>query len=1556
MSEELTKLAKLANSAAGDSDLDLKLNTSLASPKMRALHLKDEIAPLGPPAAVGMKHDDKAGIKGMELGKNAGGVGVGGGVVPGNPAHLRMDPMKGGDKIPGIDGGVGVGLKKEDDLDSVFFKDGTGMTQLGPMNMNNQMMTNGPQDDKSMNMLHRQISGYPHPPNYTLPDQQHVYTFSTLLANRAAQAVYTGQTDSILAYHRAQSCKRKFLDPEEDTGAAPNHAGNANTGPGTPQQNSTSQSVDGTTGQTANGQNGKPNSVDGKAMDNMKGKNPSTPQSVPENTENTENSRKTPLESSAPTGGTTKGNKKRKRPNSTSQPLQANLQGGPGGPMQQGMPPSGPSFGPYGPGPYRPGFPPQNMPMRPPMSQAQFHNQPATTETENLDPSALWENPPTSKKTMTTTMAPSYPPDMSPMRMASPNPAMRTAMRSPNPALMMANEPMGPGGVTQQPQGPRPFMSPSHPSQSLPASPVNPYDLPNYKPPQQIDNPTPEQLRHRQERLRTLKEMQRLLFPEDQQSMSPSPGRMMSPTGMPPPPQDPMGQPQGMMSPGANPMMRPMGPSGPMMGPGGPGQHPMMHQGMGPGMHPRMPAQEGLRGVSPEQQRMMLPHSGMMIPPLPPDWENMTPAQRDWYKLQQEFYLEKRRKIMEEHVKMQARMGEFPGPMGPGPGPGPGPMRGDPMMGAHPPGSFPPDMMGLNMGPPPPYPAGPGAMPTGPAGPVQGPNGMQRRSSMSGGIPMGPAGPGSGMMPAGAAGGGPGMSGQNVPFPMSPRMPSPRTSRSNSVPGLQSGAQQPVMSGGPASMNPNSIPPGSSAVQGPGSAPGPVSSASAVPMANTMSPHASVGSPMKPAYRAPTPTASNVPSSQPPPSSSDPIMNVMVQTPGSVGAVEQSPRPNQPGTPVGMDNTGAVSVSMQNAPSLNTPNTSQPGTPNSVSMNSKPASVPPVSAITGNGSQKATPEQTVSKPGDRFVQNTPAGNGSVPAASSAGVGNAPTPTSSAASVSSAASATPDASKPMDVQSQQRLVNFPPSQLNRDKAPNFPPRGEDPQQYASTFYQKAVNKEPQMKGPGRLQHFGSPPMNSPMNPDMPTIGSPSSGMMSPGVMMTSQPGMMPPSGMAPQSGMMSQGMDGPPPQAGMIGPGHSPSGPGMGGPVVSMQQAQMGQMMNPRMAGPSPSMQSQMIPGQGPMMSSARMPQQGGMISPQSSMMSHSMPHQSGMMSPSMGPVDMISPQPGPMPGPMTREQQRMMMSQSRMMAAGVPQGHPMMDGAAGPMPGGPGMMPHPMDRGVMQGMSFDHGMNPGMNPNMMRFSGPRGMPNAGFMEGGMPSGPGRTNMPHPGMMGGGMVQGGQEINMMGMERGMPVGPNMPPSSSGQANSPLSLLQSRFSPPLLPDGKGPKQTLQYFPSNASQSSGQGQSGNPHVNPGLPSGPGSSPAQGPKQIELPFPMEMVTGGMNPSAMNPSAMNPSFPRGPGAGPAPRLSTMMNQELMMSQGYGMAHGAGPSPGPRGQVPGHNPMGYMGPRGMPGYGGMNPGPMGPTGPPYGDPNFGPMGPDPMGPGFSMPK
>ena len=131
MSEELTKLAKLANSAAGDSELDLKLNTSLASPKMRALHIKDEIGPLGPPGPQGpMKMEEKVNLKMDIAGKNTV-----------NPGHMRLD-MKGDMKMDSM------GLKKEEDNDSVFLRDGPMNQMNNPLN--NQMMNNGPQDDKGV--------------------------------------------------------------------------------------------------------------------------------------------------------------------------------------------------------------------------------------------------------------------------------------------------------------------------------------------------------------------------------------------------------------------------------------------------------------------------------------------------------------------------------------------------------------------------------------------------------------------------------------------------------------------------------------------------------------------------------------------------------------------------------------------------------------------------------------------------------------------------------------------------------------------------------------------------------------------------------------------------------------------------------------------------------------------------------------------------------------------------------------------------------------------------------------------------------------------------------------------------------------------------------------------------------------------------------------------------------------------------------------------------------------------------------------------------------------
>ncbi len=54
------------------------------------------------------------------------------------------------------------------------------------------------------------------PPRYPpSSNSQEVYVFSTLLANRAAQAVYTGQTDSIISFHRSQSAQREYLSPEQ---------------------------------------------------------------------------------------------------------------------------------------------------------------------------------------------------------------------------------------------------------------------------------------------------------------------------------------------------------------------------------------------------------------------------------------------------------------------------------------------------------------------------------------------------------------------------------------------------------------------------------------------------------------------------------------------------------------------------------------------------------------------------------------------------------------------------------------------------------------------------------------------------------------------------------------------------------------------------------------------------------------------------------------------------------------------------------------------------------------------------------------------------------------------------------------------------------------------------------------------------------------------------------------------------------------------------------------------------------------------------------------------
>ncbi|PIK37820.1 putative collagen alpha-5(IV) chain-like isoform X1 [Apostichopus japonicus] len=76
-----------------------------------------------------------------------------------------------------------------------------------------------------MNRENNRIDGpqFPHmpmqyPQHYHGPNQAHQpsHVFSTLLANQAAKAVYTGQANSIITFHQTLTANRKFLDPEQD--------------------------------------------------------------------------------------------------------------------------------------------------------------------------------------------------------------------------------------------------------------------------------------------------------------------------------------------------------------------------------------------------------------------------------------------------------------------------------------------------------------------------------------------------------------------------------------------------------------------------------------------------------------------------------------------------------------------------------------------------------------------------------------------------------------------------------------------------------------------------------------------------------------------------------------------------------------------------------------------------------------------------------------------------------------------------------------------------------------------------------------------------------------------------------------------------------------------------------------------------------------------------------------------------------------------------------------------------------------------------------------------
>ena len=152
------------------------------------------------------------------------------------------------------------------------------------------------------------------------------------------------------------------------------------------------------------------------------------------------------------------------------------------------------------------------------------------------------------------------------------------------------------------------------------------------------ENLTPEQLKKREESLTNLRKIQQMLFPEQRgghQGFGPMPGQGPGPGPGGMMPNEMMMMQQGMMS-----------PEGMMVNQ--PGM--MSHEAM-------MAASQGghMPGGPPN---MMMPHIRGQGPqgmgPGPQNMQNMTPAQREWLRLQQEYYMDKRR---HQQQQIAQRMG-----------------------------------------------------------------------------------------------------------------------------------------------------------------------------------------------------------------------------------------------------------------------------------------------------------------------------------------------------------------------------------------------------------------------------------------------------------------------------------------------------------------------------------------------------------------------------------------------------------------------------------------------------------------------------------------------------------------------------------------------------------------------------------------------------------------------------------------------------------------------------------------------------------------------------------
>ena len=213
-------------------------------------------------------------------------------------------------------------------------------------------------------------------------------------------------------------------------------------------------------------------------------------------------------------------------------------------------------------------------------------------------------------------MNPTSTPDV-PMSVPNNNMWQFSGNRPPNPNSPVTGM-QGPGPSIADFQGPMSMMPGYNPASNLLQSKV-----PN-------DKLTPEQLHRREEQLKSLRKIQQMLHFDNNM-----------------PPNSSMGP--GMMPDNMNPQMSGMFPPDRMPGPGPPG----MMGPQGPNSQMNVPPQ--MMGSPPG------PNGPMPMGQLPPNWDNMTPPQKDWFKLQQEWAMEKRR--------MQAMPGPGMGMGNPGPPP-----------------------------------------------------------------------------------------------------------------------------------------------------------------------------------------------------------------------------------------------------------------------------------------------------------------------------------------------------------------------------------------------------------------------------------------------------------------------------------------------------------------------------------------------------------------------------------------------------------------------------------------------------------------------------------------------------------------------------------------------------------------------------------------------------------------------------------------------------------------------------------------------------------------------